>query len=133
MIPRFEAGKKRVNEINFTGTVAAGATVCLCSSAIPYPCRVLLAKMIFTPDANNWIRMRWFICSSFQALTVAYPGGVNVFAGGPGGGIFRGSAIERVAHSNREFDDPVNYAALLVESVSPYAYEVNASLIVEEV
>ena len=133
IIPRFEAGKKRVNEINFSGTVAPGATVTLCSSAIPYPCRVLLAKMIFTPDANNWIRMTWFMCTTFQAPTVTFPAGEGIFAGGIAGGSFRGTAIERVAHSNKRFDDPMNYAALLVVSTSPYAYEVNASLIVEEV
>jgi len=133
IIPKFDPGKKRVSEINFSGTVAPRATITLCSSVIPYPCRVLLAKMIFSPDANNWIRMTWFICPSFQALTVAFPAGESVFAGGIAGGSFRGTAIERVAHTNKVFSDPTNYAALLVTSTSPYAYEVNASLIVEEV
>jgi len=133
IIPKFEPGQKRVNEINFSGTVAAGGRVCLCSSAIPYPCRVLYAKMIFTPDANNWIRMTWYIATTFQDPATAFPAGDNIFSGGPGGGTFRGSAIERVINSNKAYADPTNYAVLLVVSTSPYAYEVNASLIVEEV
>ena len=132
LIPRFEAGKKRVSEIIYGGSVAAGATIVLCSGAIPHPMRVLLAKMIFTPDANNWIKMTWYISPTFQAENVTLPSGENVFAGGVGGGSFRGTAIERAAHSNKEFPDPVNYAALLVESTSPYAYNINCSLIVEE-
>ena len=132
IIPRFEAGKRRVSEINFSCTVAPGATVTLCSSSIPYPCRVLLAKMIFTPDANNWIRFTWFMATTFQAATVTFPAGESVFAGGTAGGSFRGTAIERVAHSNKEFKDPTNYAVLLVTSTSPYVYEVNCSIIVEE-
>ena len=133
IIPKFEPGEKRVTEINFEGTVAPGDTLCLCSSVLPYPVRVLLAKMIFGPDANNWIRMSWYISASFQDVATSFPSGENIFGEGGGGGSFRGTAIERVSHSNRVFNDPENYAVLLVVSTSPYVYEVNASLIVAEV
>jgi len=133
IIPPFKGADKRIMEINFSDTVPAGATLTLCAGPIPFPFALSLVKMIFTDAANNWIKLNWYVCDSFQAREGTTPSGVNPFQQGMTGGGFYGVAIERVAYSNMKFTEPGKYLALLIESASPYPYRMNASAIATEV
>ena len=133
IIPPFKGADKRIMEMNFSDVVLAGATLCLCAGPVPFPFALSLVKMIFTDDANNWIKLNWYVCDSYQPRTTTSPSGTNPFSQAGAGGGFYGVAIERVAYSNMKFPEPGKYIALLIESVSPYDYRMNASAIATEV
>lgn len=133
VVPKFMGADKRFMEITFSDSVPAGATLCLSGGPITFPFVIGVAKMIFTDDANNWIKHNWYISDTPQGRNTSLPSGENPFISGNVGGGFIGKAIIRTAYSNKKYLEAGKYVTLLTESTSPYTYRISASMIVVEI
>ena len=130
--PRFQVNDKRVFEVQFTGTLAAGAILTLVSNRIPFKFRVVQLKMFFSDEANFWIRHRWFVGSGVSAPTTAPPTDYDIIASESGEVEFTGKGIIRVSACDFVSPDAGMYLKLYTVSSSPYAYTINASALIEE-
>lgn len=129
--PRFELVGKRVAELPFSGTVAAGGTLTLVSGMITYFFRIKRVKMIITDDANNLITHQWFVSSDPSVADPLAPSGTDIFMGQGAVATFTGKAIIRNVDCNIEVRQRSTYLKLFVVSTSPYAYFVNGTMTVE--
>ena len=131
--PRFEMVGKRVAELPFSGTIAAGGFLTIVSSMITYKFRILKVKMIFTEDANNWIVHEWLISGNRSTSTTGRPSGTNIFGRESPVSSFAGKAIVRNIACSIEVREERNYIKLYTRSTSPYAYFVNGTITIEEI
>lgn len=132
--PKFEAARKRVLELVFSGRVTpvAPATLTIVSGLITYPFRITNVKMIFTDDANNLITHQWFVATNPSVADPAAPSGTDIFLGTPPVSNFAGKAIIRNVMCNIEVRQRSTYLKLYAVSTSPYAYFVNCTITIEE-
>ena len=129
--PKFEMKPRRVAEIPFQATLAAGAMVTLNSARITYPFRVVKVKMIFTEEAMNQVIHRWHVLRNPFVSTTAGPVGDNLFSRESPTASFIGTAIIRVVECNVEFPEGMRVVALYTNNTSPYAYDFNCAVVIE--
>ena len=129
--PKFEMKPRRVAEIPFRATILAGVFNTLHSGLISYPFRITQVKMIFTDDANNWIRHGWYTNRSRAQSATGPPSGLNIFGRESPVADFIGKAIIRVVPCNIEYPDGMQYIHFYTDNSGPYAYERNASCTIE--
>lgn len=130
--PKLDLKSKRVAEIPFRGTLLAGAMVSLNTSLITYPFRVTRVKMIFTDEANNLVIHSWHVRRSAFISTTAGPLGDNLFSREAPTATFTGRAIIRVAECNIEYPEGMRVITLYTNNTSPYAYDFNCAVTIEE-
>lgn len=129
--PKMKLEPRRVAEIPFRGTIAAGAFDTLVSGRIGYPFRITQVKMIFTDDANNWIRHQWRVGRTRSQPATGPPSGTNIFGRESPTATFIGKAIIRVVPCNIEFPTGDRIIHFYTHNSGPYAYERNASCTIE--
>jgi len=129
--PKMRFAPRRIAEIPFRGTIAAGVFNTLVSGRIAYPFRITEVKMIFTDDANNWIRHGWYVGRNRSQPTTGPPTGVNIFGRESPVADFVGKAIIRVVPCNIEYPEGGMIIHFYTQNSGPYAYERNASCTIE--
>ena len=135
--PAFELKPRRVVTIPFRGNLATVSDILEATNWIMYPFRIIEVKMIFTDEANNWIRHRWLVSRSqrpFAATTApiaGVPGIDNIFGQESPAAEFRGKAIIRRVPLSVEFPEGRLYLYLYTHNAGPYAYEYAASVTIE--
>jgi len=129
--PKFELAPRRVAEIPFRGTITAGLMRTLVSGKIMYPFRITKVKMIFTDDANNWIRHAWYTGRTRSQPTTGPPTGMNIFGRESPVADFIGKAIIMVVPCLIEFPEGGEIIHFYTNNTGPYAYERNASITIE--
>lgn len=135
--PTFELKPRRVVTIPFRGNLATVSDICDATNLITYPFRIIEVKMIFTDEANNWIRHRWLAARTrrtFPATTApiaGVPGIDNIFQRESPAAEFRGKAIIRVVPCAIEFPEGMMFIYLYTHNAGPYAYEYAASVTIE--
>ncbi|TKJ36874.1 hypothetical protein CEE36_11345 [candidate division TA06 bacterium B3_TA06] len=129
--PKMVFQPRRVAEIPFRGTIAAGLMRTLVSGKIMYPFRITKVKMIFTDDANNWIRHGWYTGRTRSQPETGPPTGMNIFGRESPVADFIGKAIIRVVPCNIEFPEGGEIIHFYTNNTGPYAYERNASCSIE--
>ena len=131
--PKFELSDKRQVELNFEGLVGAGAwlTFVPCPR-IPYPFRVVLAKMVFTNEANNLVRVYWLTSTDDNPSTTGIPTGDNIFRKENPIQYFVGKAIIKRINANVEIPERNMFIKCHINNTLPYAYRVNNSLVIQE-
>lgn len=130
--PKFNIDDKRQVELNFEGLVGAGAHLTLVTSKISYPFRVVLAKMIFTNEANNLVRVYWLIAGDGSTSTTSIAGGDNIFGRENPTQYFVGKAIIKRVNANVKVEERDRYIKCHIYNTLPYAYTVNNSLTIQE-
>lgn len=134
--PKFELKAKRVAELSFRGTVAAGVPtsyLAIVSGRITYPFRIIQAKMIFTDEANNWIEHRWYTSTNLNLPTTDFPSDDNIFGRESPSSGFIGKAIIRIVNTSVEYPEGDVFIKLGTRNTGPYAYAVNCSITIEEI
>ncbi len=131
--PKFELKPRRVVEIPFRGTLAAGTMVTLNSGRITYPFRVTKVKMIFTDEANNQVIHSVHVLGNPYTSTTQAPTGDNLFGRESPTASFVGRSIIRVVPCNVEYPEGRRYIAFFTNNTSPYAYDFNGSVTIEEI
>jgi len=134
--PAFELKPRRVVTIPFRANLIAGSDECVATNLITYPFRIIEVRMIFTDDANHWIRHMWLVGRSLSAFTVATPaqgppGIDNIFQRESPAADFSGKAIIRVVPCAVEFPEGMMYIHLHTDNTGPYAYDYAASVTIE--
>ena len=124
--------KRRFVELTFNGICPPGANFAISSGSITFPFRVVYAKMIFTDEANNWIRHYWYVVGAPVQGALGDVSGDNPFSTGSPLSYFIGKGIEKTANTSREYTDVPAFITLFTQSASPYAYVINASIIIQE-
>lgn len=132
VVPKLELKVRRVAELTFRGTIAAGAWLTIVSGKITYPFSIVQAKMIFTDEANNWIEHRWYTSTNTNAPTTDFPADDNIFGRESPTTGFIGKAIIRVVNTSLEFPEGNLYIKLGTRNTGPYAYQVNGSIVIGE-
>ena len=130
--PKFDLLDKRTVELNFEGLVGANAHFTLPRAGISYPFRVLQAKMVFTNEANNLVRVYWLVSTDSSPSIVAVPTGDNVFGRENPVQYFVGKAIIKRVNANVKIPERNRYIKCHIHNTLPYAYRANNSLIIQE-
>jgi len=130
--PKFELAPRRVVEIPFSGPIAAGVFDTLDSGRIMYPFRITQVKMIFTDEANNWIRHEWRVSARARQSATEPLSGRNIFGPESPTASFVGKGIIRVVPCNIEFPEGGVIIHFYTQNLGPYIYERNASVTIEE-
>ena len=130
--PELELALKKILEIPFASAIAAGAHLSLVSGRIEFPFRVTGAKMVFTDDANNWIQHRWYVSANRSVSTTGTPSGDNIFSPKSPSAYFSGKGLIRRVYANREYPAIGLYIKLYTFNNSPYAYNISASITIQE-
>lgn len=130
--PEFELEAKRQVEIPFEGVIAAGAFTSVVAGPMSYPFKVILAKMIFTDDANNLVRHGWYVGRNRSISATGPPEGENIFGKGVSPGIFTGRGVIRKAYSNVAYEDFGLYIKFYTNNTLAAAYRFNGSILIEE-
>ncbi|NVM22650.1 MAG: hypothetical protein HWN68_12835 [Desulfobacterales bacterium] len=131
--PKFDLLDKRLVELNFEGLVGAGAHLTLPIPSISYPFRILQAKMVFTNEANNLVRVYWLTSTDNNPSTVAVPTGDNIFGKENPTQYFVGKAIIKRVNANVIIPDRNIFIKCHINNTLAYAYRVNNSLIIQEI
>jgi len=130
--PRWKPVDKRQVELNFSGTIVNGAFNSVVAGPIPYKFRILLAKMIFTDDANNLVEHGWYISANNSVSTTGPPSGDNVFGRENPTQLFIGDNLIRVANCNVVVDQVNMYIKLYVHNTCGATYTFNCAMIIQE-
>ena len=130
--PRFDLLEKRYVELNFESNVLTGAHLTLVTGAISYPFRVVLAKMVFSNEANNLVRVYWLTSTDNSTSIVGVPTGDNIFGRENPTQYFVGKAIIKRLNVNVSIPERNLYIKCHIHNTLPYAYRVNNSLVIQE-
>lgn len=130
--PKFTLVDKRMVEIPFVSTIGAGVHLTLLSSRIPYTFRIIQAKMIFTDDAANLVRHQWLTSSNASISTTGVPSGDNILTIESPTAYFIGRNVIRVINANIKITEINKYLKLYTFNGNAYAYNINCSMIIQE-
>ena len=120
-------------EIPFEGLVAAGGYLTLVSGHIPFPYRVIRAKMFFTAAAANLVRHRWYVSRSIIAPAAEWPNDTNLYGRLSPTATFVGQSLIREVPSNIEVLEEGTYLKLATFNGTGAAYRANGSISIEEI
>jgi hypothetical protein len=130
--PKFNLLVKRLVEIPFTGTLAAGLHLTLVAGPIPYPFKIIQCKMIFTDIATSVIEHRWFTSRNSGAPATGPPSDENIFGRESPSAYFIGQSLIRIVNCNLAFDERNLYIKLHTYNPSVAVYILNCSIILQE-
>lgn len=132
-VPRYVPVDKRQVELNFHGTVAAGARATVITSHIMYKYRILQAKMIFTPDANNNIQVSWYVSTNESISATAPPSGQNIFGRENPLNYFVGDNLVRIPNCNVKIEAKGTILKCHVLNNGGAAFVFNNAIIIQEI
>lgn len=130
--PKYEPQPRRMVEIPFNGTVAAGAYLTLVTSKIMYKYRITMVKMFFTAVANNLVQHRWYVAGAPGVSVTDWPADTNIFARESPTATFIGSSLIRQVAANVEVREEGTYIKFSTFNGLGVAYTVNGSITIEE-
>jgi len=130
--PKFELFTKKVVEIQFTGSIGVGAYLTLVSSLITFPFRILQLKMIFGEEANNLVQHGWFLSGNSGVSVTGVPSGDNIASKESPNPFFIGKNILRVININIEVKEGRQYIKLYTYNANSYVYNINCSIVIQE-
>lgn len=131
-VPEFKLVSKRVSEIPFSGSIGTLTWLTLLSTKIPYPFRVVQAKMIFPDAANSLVRHYWHVSptpvsSTTQELLIE-----NIFGRESPNPFFIGKAVIKTVNCSVEYPAGNLYLILHTYNGLPIAYIINCSIVIQE-
>lgn len=130
--PKFTLEERRIVEIPFFGTVAAGLFLTLVSGMVTDPFRITRLKMIFDEKSNNLIQHSWWTARDGQGSTTGNPSGDRLGARESPTGVYVGRGIIRVVDVNLEFPEGRRYIKMHTFNGLGVAYIINGSCTIEE-
>lgn len=135
-IPDLLTTPKRVVEIPFNMTVPAAVggisgRNTLVSSLIPYAFRVLRIKMVFDENAQNLLRIRWFISTNAGTSTTGSPAGDDLTATESPTPYYIGNNLIIISNINQDFPVERHYLKLYAENDNAVAVVANCTVIIQ--
>lgn len=131
--PELKFDEKRMVELNFAGTIAAGAWLTHLSGRIMYPFRVLRATMVFNLEAANLVEHRWYHSGNRSAPTTGAPSDTNIFGRENPTTYFIGDGLVKEINCNVKVDESERFIKLSTFNGLGIAYYYNCSLIIQEI
>ena len=131
--PKYEPPAKRLAEIPFSGTVAAGAYLTLVTSKIMYPYRVIRVKMFFPAVAANLVSHRWYVALNPVVSVTDWPADTNLFGRESPTATFIGQSLIRQVAANVKVEEIGTYLKFSTFNGLGVAYVANGSITIEEV
>jgi len=131
--PKLDLKGKKTLELPFMANILANTWLQLNSSRIMYPFRILGAKMIFDERANYNIDHYWILSPNRSESTTGVASGTNIFSRELETGYIRGSSRVRHIETVLEVAGGNVYIILSTENRNPWAYDIDASLIIQEI
>jgi hypothetical protein len=131
-IPDIVSIPKRVVEIPFNMTVPAGGRNTLVSSLISYTFRLLRIKMVFDENAQNLLRIRWFIATNAGTSTTGPPAGDDITATESPTPFFIGNNLIITANINQDYPVERHYLKMYAENGNAVPVVANATVILQQ-
>jgi hypothetical protein len=130
-LPPLKTTSKRVVEIPFNITVPAGGRATLVSSLIPYTFRLLRIKMVFDENAQNLLRIRWFIATNAGVSATGPPAGDDITATESPTPFYIGNNLVVTANINQDYPVDRHYLKMYCENDNAVAVVANATVIIQ--